>query len=127
MQMEDNALNKDHSNTTSMPNHMAELGSGNFDQELTLTLLGSEEDALGRIDGRWSGSMTAAMASARRAARRFPSPALTLFHIRHCASGVPRNGKKATAVEPRAAWLTMIAKKPISALPICNQSVSQLA
>ena len=41
-QMEDNALNKDHSKTTSMPNHMAELGSGNFDQELTLSLLGSE-------------------------------------------------------------------------------------
>ena len=49
-QMEDNALNKDHTNTTSMPNHMAELGSGNFDQELTLSLLGSEKDALNQID-----------------------------------------------------------------------------
>jgi DnaK suppressor protein len=48
-QMADNALNHDHSKTTSMPNHMAELGSGNFDQELTLSLLGSEEDALGQI------------------------------------------------------------------------------
>jgi DnaK suppressor protein len=50
-QMEDNALNKDHNTTTSMPNHMAELGSGNFDQELTLSLLGSEENALDQIDG----------------------------------------------------------------------------
>ena len=49
-QMADNALNKDHNNTTSMPNHMAELGSGNFDQELTLSLLGSEEDALDQIE-----------------------------------------------------------------------------
>ena len=49
-QMEDNALNKDHSNTTSMPNHMAELGSGNFDQELTLSLVGSEKDALDQIE-----------------------------------------------------------------------------
>ena len=49
-QMEDNALNKDHNKTTSMPNHMAELGSGNFDQELTLSLLGSEKDALDQID-----------------------------------------------------------------------------
>ena len=49
-QMEDNALNKDHSKTTSMPNHMAELGSGNFDQELTLSLLGSEKDALDQIE-----------------------------------------------------------------------------
>jgi DnaK suppressor protein len=48
-QMEDNALNKDHNQSTSMPNHMAELGSGNFDQELTLSLLGTEENALGQI------------------------------------------------------------------------------
>jgi DnaK suppressor protein len=48
-QMADNTLNKDHNNTTSMPNHMAELGSGNFDQELTLNLLGSEENALDQI------------------------------------------------------------------------------
>ena len=49
-QMEDNALNKDHSRTTSMPNDMAELGSSNFDQEFTLSLLGSEKDALDQID-----------------------------------------------------------------------------
>ena len=49
--MEDNALNKDHSNTTSMPTNMAELGTGNFDQEITLSLLGSENDALDQIDG----------------------------------------------------------------------------
>jgi DnaK suppressor protein len=50
-QMEDNALNHDHSKSTSMPNHMAELGSGNFDQDLTLSLLGSDKDALDQIDG----------------------------------------------------------------------------
>ena len=49
-QMEDNALNKDHSKTTSMPNDMAELGTGNFDQELTLRVLGSEEDVLDQIE-----------------------------------------------------------------------------
>ena len=49
-QMADNALNKDHTKTTSMPNHMAELGSGNFDQELTLRVLGSKEDALEQIE-----------------------------------------------------------------------------
>ena len=49
-QMEDNALNKDHSKTTSMPNNMAELGTGNFDQELTLSLLGSDKDALDQIE-----------------------------------------------------------------------------
>ena len=49
-QMEDGALNHDRSRTTSMPNHMAELGSGNFDQELTLSLLGSERNSLGKIE-----------------------------------------------------------------------------
>ena len=49
-QMEDNALNKDLSKTTSMPNDMAELGSSNFDQEFTLSLIRSEKDALDQID-----------------------------------------------------------------------------
>jgi DnaK suppressor protein len=49
-QMEDNALNKDHNKTTSMPNHMAELGSGNFDKELTLSLVGTENDTLDQIE-----------------------------------------------------------------------------
>ena len=49
-QMEDGALNKDHSRTTSMPSDMAELGSSNFDQEFTLSLLGSEKNALDQIE-----------------------------------------------------------------------------
>ena len=49
-QMADSALNKDHSKTTSIPTDMAELGSGNFDQELTLSLLGSERDALEQVE-----------------------------------------------------------------------------
>ena len=49
-QMEDNALNKDGSRTTSMPTNMAELGSDNADQELTLSLRGSEKDALDQIE-----------------------------------------------------------------------------
>jgi RNA polymerase-binding transcription factor DksA len=49
-QMADSALNHDYSRTTRMPTDMAELGSGNFDQELTLSLLGSERDALEQIE-----------------------------------------------------------------------------
>ena len=49
-QMEDSALNKDHSKSTSMPNDMAELGTANADQEMTLSLLGNEKDALGQIE-----------------------------------------------------------------------------
>jgi DnaK suppressor protein len=50
-QMENNALNEDHSRTTSTPTDLAELGTGNFDQDLTLSLLGSEKDAIEQIDG----------------------------------------------------------------------------
>ena len=49
-QMEDVALNKDRSKTTSMPTNMAELGSDNFDRELTLNLLGSERTVLDQIE-----------------------------------------------------------------------------
>jgi DnaK suppressor protein len=49
-QMAYSALNHDHSRTTRMPTDMAQLGSGNFDQELTLALLGSESDALEQIE-----------------------------------------------------------------------------
>ena len=48
-QMADNALNKEGNKATAMPLDMAELGSDNYDQELTLSLLGSEKDALGQI------------------------------------------------------------------------------
>jgi DnaK suppressor protein len=49
-QMEDNALNKDRSRTTTMPINMAELGSDNSDQELTLSLLGSDKNALDQVE-----------------------------------------------------------------------------
>jgi DnaK suppressor protein len=49
-QMEDHALNKDHSRTTSMPTSMAELGSDNSQQELTLDLLGNEKEVLEQVE-----------------------------------------------------------------------------
>lgn len=36
--------------SSSMPIHMAELGSDNFEQEFTLSLLATEEDTIGLID-----------------------------------------------------------------------------
>jgi DnaK suppressor protein len=38
------------SEASSMPIHMAELGSDNYEQEFTLSLLATEEDTLGMID-----------------------------------------------------------------------------
>jgi DnaK suppressor protein len=40
----------DGTNGSSMPIHMAELGSDNFEQEFTLSLLANEEDRLGMIE-----------------------------------------------------------------------------
>jgi DnaK suppressor protein len=38
------------SDSAGMPIHMAELGSDNFEQEFTLSLMETEEDMLGRIE-----------------------------------------------------------------------------
>ena len=48
-QMEDDSL-QDHSKITSIPTDMEELGSDNADQELTLTLLGSDKDTLDQVE-----------------------------------------------------------------------------
>ena len=47
--MTDEALRGDNPEPA-MPIHMAELGSDNFEQEFTLSLLATEEDTLGLID-----------------------------------------------------------------------------
>ena len=47
-QMADNALRE--AKSTRMPNHMAELGTGNFEQELALLLLVSEKSTLEHVE-----------------------------------------------------------------------------
>ncbi len=52
--MADSALRKNHAasggDASSMPIHMAELGSDNFEQEFTLSLMETEEGTLGAIE-----------------------------------------------------------------------------
>ena len=52
--MADSALRKNHASSggdaSSMPIHMAELGSDNFEQEFTLSLMETEEGTLGAIE-----------------------------------------------------------------------------
>jgi RNA polymerase-binding protein DksA len=51
-QLTDEALkSKEASNLSSMPIHMADIGSDNFEQEFTLSLLENEEKVLAEIDG----------------------------------------------------------------------------
>jgi RNA polymerase-binding protein DksA len=75
-QMEDNALNKDRSNTTSMPTDMAELGTGNFDQDITLSLLGGEKDALDQIDGALRRIEDGSFGRCEECDRKIPQPRL---------------------------------------------------
>lgn len=52
-QLADEALRKAQENTgnlSNMPIHMADLGSENFEQEFTLSLLENEEEVLSKID-----------------------------------------------------------------------------
>ena len=49
-QMADAALNNGGNEPSNMPTHMADLGSDNFEQELTLSLMGGEEDTLDQIE-----------------------------------------------------------------------------
>ena len=49
-QMADAALGQGRSGTSSLPIHMADLGSDNFEQELTLSLVGNEKEALNQIE-----------------------------------------------------------------------------
>jgi DnaK suppressor protein len=48
-QMASSALSEDRNKVNRMPTDLAELGSDNFAQEMTLNLLGSEKDVLDQI------------------------------------------------------------------------------
>jgi DnaK suppressor protein len=48
--MADAALGQGRSETSSLPIHLADLGSDNFEQELTLSLVGSEKEVLDKIE-----------------------------------------------------------------------------
>jgi DnaK suppressor protein len=48
--MADAALSQNRSESSSLPIHLADLGSDNFEQELTLSLVGSEKEVLDKIE-----------------------------------------------------------------------------
>ena len=48
--MADAALSTESNDSSSMPIHMADLGSDNFEQEFTLSLMENEEDTLEQIE-----------------------------------------------------------------------------
>ena len=98
-QMEDNALNKDHNKTTSMPNDMAELGSGNFDQELTLSLLGSEKDALDQIEAAIERIEDGSYGQCEECGRKIPKSRLEAIPYAALCVRCARKGRKATILD----------------------------
>ncbi len=104
-QMEDNALNKDQTKTTSMPTSMAELGSDNSDQELTLSLLGSDKDALDQIEAAIQRVEEGSYGRCEECGAKIPKPRLEAIPYAaqciHCASQRESrgNGKSGRAEE----------------------------
>jgi DnaK suppressor protein len=94
--MEDGALNKDHSKSTSMPIHMADLGSENFDRELTLDLLGSGKGALDQIEAALGRIEDGSFGKCTECGKQIPEPRLAAIPFAalcvKCAS-LRENGK----------------------------------
>ena len=75
-QLQENSLRKSRSEAngdlSSMPIHMADIGSDNYEQEFSLSLMENEGAALERSRRRWIGSKRGLTGPARSAGRRFP-------------------------------------------------------
>jgi DnaK suppressor protein len=87
-QMEDNVLNKN--NNTRIPTDDAELGSDNADQDLTLSLLGSEKEALNQIEGALKRIGDGSFGQCVECGKKIPDPRLEAIPYAalcvHCAS-----------------------------------------
>ena len=72
-QMTDEALRRGQpdssGNLSNVPLHMADVGTENYDQEFTLSLIENEQDTLGQIHEALGGSTPGPTAGARNAAR----------------------------------------------------------
>jgi DnaK suppressor protein len=75
-QMENGALNKDHSQTTGMPTDMADVGSDNFDRELTLNLMGGERDTLDQIESALKRIEDGSYGQCEKCGVKIPAPRL---------------------------------------------------
>lgn len=72
---------------SSMPIHMADIGSDNFEQEFTLKLLQSEETNLGRIDAALERIDQGAYGVCAKCGGRIPKARLnTLPYAIHCVT-----------------------------------------
>ena len=96
--MEDDSL-KDHAKTISIPTDREELGSDNSDQELTLTLLGSDEDILDQVEAAIRRIEDGDYGRCENAVKQFPRTAWTPSHMPQTAYDVLCNRKNTTGPE----------------------------
>lgn len=93
-QMEDAALNKNRNDGSSLPIHMADLGTENFDQELTLSLMGSEKEVLGKIEVALERIGEGTYDRCEECGKKIPEPRLEAIpyttHCVNCASQFER-------------------------------------
>ena len=94
--MADVALGSESSEPTSMPIHMAELGSDNFEQEFTLSLLATEEGTLGMIKDALVRIHNGSYATCTQCAGKIPKTRLNAIPYASlcfaCAESVERPG-----------------------------------
>jgi len=81
-------------NLSSVPIHMADLGTDAFEQENTLNLLQNEEQVLAHIAAPWNASIRALLDAVRNAARKSPRPVSALCLTLAIASSAPKTGKR---------------------------------
>ena len=74
--MADAALSQSRSETSSLPVHLADLGSDNFEQELTLSLVGSEKEALDKIEAALDRIADGSYGKCEDCGKKIPEPRL---------------------------------------------------
>ena len=85
-QLADEALKgQESSNLSSMPIHMADIGSENFEQEFTLSLLENEEKVLTEIDHALGRIRTGVFGACEECNAEIPKERLKAIpYVRHC-------------------------------------------
>ena len=115
------ALNKTRSESngdlSSMPIHMADLGSDNFEQEFTLSLMQQEGERWSRSKLLLRKSRTACTVSARNARNRSAKPGSTPSPTRRTVSSAPKSSRRvSTAVSIRPAQHPL--RRTVASLPV---------
>jgi DnaK suppressor protein len=75
-QMSEAALNLNRQETSSLPIHLADLGSDSFEQELTLSLVGNEKEVLKQIEFALERIEEGAYGKCEECGKKIPEPRL---------------------------------------------------